>query len=55
MTVIVLALLNTLFRGPPNTYNIILDNLFTSIKLLVFFSQKGYDTYGTIRITADIY
>ena len=52
---IVLALLNTLPRGPPGTYNITLDNLFTSIKLLVFLLQKGYGARGTARTTAGVY
>ena len=36
IAVIVLALLNTLSRGPPGTYSMTLDNLFTFIKILVF-------------------
>ena len=36
---VILALLNTLPKGPLGTYNIILDNLFTSIKLLIYFLQ----------------
>ena len=43
MTVI-LALLNTLSVGSPGTCNIILDNLFTSTKLLIYFLAEGFST-----------
>ena len=49
IVVVVLALLNTLPQGLPGTYSIILDNLFTSMKLLVYFLAEGFGARGTIR------
>ena len=35
---VILALLKTLPQGPPNTYSVMLDNLFTFTRLLVYLS-----------------
>ena len=56
----VLAFLNTfpeisLLKYCYNLYSIILDNLFTSIKLLVYLLQIGYGAQGTARTNVDIY
>ena len=55
ITVVILALLNTLPQASPSSYSVILDNLFTSIKLLTYFSQQGYGARGITRINGGIY
>ena len=49
------ALLNTLPQGPPGTYNITLDNLFISIKLLVYLSAEDFGARGTTRTNAGVH
>ena len=53
--IVILALLNTLPQAPPGTYSVTLDNLFTSTKLLVYLSAKGFDARGTTRTNADVH
>ena len=52
---VVSALLNTLPQASPDSYDIVLDNLFTSTKLLTYLSQQGYDARGTARINGGIH
>ena len=51
----VLALLKTLPKAPPGIYGVILDNLFISIKLLMYLSAEGFGARGTARIIAGVY
>ena len=51
----VLTLLKTLPKAPPGTYGVTLDNLFTSIKLLVYLLAEGFDARGTARTNAGIH
>ena len=53
--VVVPALLNTLPKGPPGTYGVTLDNLFTSTKLLTYLSAEGYGARGTARTNAGVH
>ena len=55
IAVIVSALLNTLPQAPPSTYSVTLDNLFTSIKLLVYLSTEGFGACGTTRTNAGVH
>ena len=52
---VVPALLNTLPQAPPGTYSVTLDNLFTSTKLLVYLSAKGFGARGTARTNAGVH
>ena len=52
---VVPALLNTLPKDPCDTYDVILDNLFIFIKLLIYLSQIGYGARGTIRTNTGIF
>ena len=52
---VVPALLKTLPQGPPGTYGVTLDNLFTSTRLLAYLSQQGYGARGTARINSGIH
>ena len=51
---VVPALLNTLPRDPYG-YSVTLDNLFTSIKLLMYLSSIGYGARGTARSSTGIH
>ena len=51
----VLAFLKTLSKAPPGIYSVILDNLFTSTKLLVYLSTEGFGACGTARTNAGVY
>ena len=52
---VILTLLNTLPQAPPSTYNITLNNLFISIKLLVYLLAEGFGAHGTTRTNAGVY
>ena len=52
---VVVYLLKTLPKGPPGTYSVTLDNLFTSTKLLVYLSAEGFGARGTARTNAGIH
>ena len=52
---VVPALLNTLPQGPPGTYSVTLDNLFTSTKLLVYLSAEGFGACGTARTNTGVH
>ena len=49
------ALLNTLPKGPPGTYSITLDSLFTSTNLLTYLAAEGYGARGTARSNAGVH
>ena len=55
IVVVVSALLNTLPQGPPGTYSVTLDNLFTSTKLLVYFSAEGFGACDTTRTNVGVH
>ena len=52
---VVSALLNILPQAPPGTYSVVSDNLFISIKLLVYLSTEGFGARGTARTNANIH
>ena len=49
------AFLKTLPHAPSSTYNIILNNLFVFIKLLIYFLAEDFGACGTTRINAGVY
>ena len=55
IVVVIPALLNTFSQGPPGTYSVTLDNLFTFIKLLVYLSAEGFGARSTARINAGVH
>ena len=52
---VISALLNTLPKGPPGTYSVTIDNLFTSTKLLTYLSAEGFGARGTARTNAGVH
>ena len=56
VTVVIITLLKTLIpQKPCEGYGVMLDNLFTFTKLLIYLSAEGFGAHGTTRINAGVY
>ena len=53
ITAVILALLNTLSQN--SSYDVTLNNLFTSTKLLTYFLLISYSAQGTARFNTDVH
>ena len=52
---VVIYLLKALPEGPPGTYSVTIDNLFTSTKLFMYLLAEGFGARGTARMNAGVH